>query len=139
MAIQATNQIKVGDYVRLRGHSSPDGYLGKVINEKVVRILTVENNKGDHFGTLAEDLEVAPRLTEDEAWAELPYLILGQINKLATIYWGKTSLLETDYRQIRHEAYKLLGGAGIKVDESVKERVRKAIKRMADAMGLELA
>lgn len=130
---QRDQPIKVGDYVRFINN---DKYLGKVVSEHTVRVLTIIDDNGYEHGIPDDVLEVAPKLTPDEAWAELPYLILGQLNKWAT--YVIQPLGEDALKLIRHEAYKLLGGAGIKVTVEVKERVRKAISRIADAMGVEL-
>ena len=117
--------IVVGDPVRDR-HTGQ--YLGKVTEEKVARYLYVDNGAGWYHEV---QLEPAPKLTAEEAWTQVPILVLREIKEH---FLDQRCAYEDALRAIRHECYKLLGGAGVKVTEEVKGRVRKVIEDVMDLL-----
>ncbi len=120
-------EIKIGDHVR---DSRTKEYQGEVKNIAIIKQLVVCRN-GLTSLVYESDVEPAPRLTSEEAWAQAPILVVHEILERGTV------LYEFDRRQIRHECYRLLGGSGIKVTEPVKERVRAIIEQVASALHVQ--
>lgn len=121
--------IKVGDRVRVRGSGRYLGEVTKIETRAVIKDQTKVNVM------LVEDIEVAPKLTPDNAWVEATLAISGAIAGVHIT--GRLS--EFEQREIRHQAYVILGGTGIKITESVKEQVRSIIRRVAEQLDVRLA
>ncbi|SRR5258708_892811 len=135
------NGFSVGDWVR----STWSGAEGEIVGIKtVVEVqLTTFNTPSDFY---ASELEPAdrpkPKLTQEQAWMELPLLVAELINNKALVSEFSNDkrrvIYEPDRTEIRHQAYILLGGADPRIDitEEVKERVRDVIERMAAILGV---
>lgn len=108
-------------------------YLGKVTAMRNVWYVKTDGTGSREFDL--EHLELAPRLTPEEAWMQLPLDIVRDL-----VEFERTSITGTlypsAYRELRHRAYVLLGGAGIKVTDDVKERVRSIIETLAGHLGM---
>lgn len=118
-----TTVYKEGDRVTSKNNM---GRYYKVTGVVLVQRLTIQDeNTGATFVDLAPDMfDPAPKkLTPVEAWSEVPVLIIRLMQDYGLPLW------EYDKRGIRHECYKLLGGAGVKVNEEVKTRVRYLIEQ----------
>lgn len=130
----SNEQIKIGERVKSK-HTGE--YLGQVIGERTIRVLAIRNAQGfDQYGLNEDDVEIADRLTPDQAWAELPFLVVKLLNTR-----GPGRLLCGEHAAIRHECYKFLGGAGIKIehpDGPNKQRVRQTIERFAEFLNIEI-
>lgn len=119
-----------GDRVRNKHNGL---YLGTVTD--VIEFVRVRNGGGGFVeGFPASDLELAEPLSPETVWSQVPILVMQQIMGMGSA----TGLYEFDRRGIRHECYRLLGGAGIKIDEDVKERVREVIKEVAALLSVPL-
>ena len=128
-------EFSIGEYV-----NTPSDAIGKIVKKQMVCDITytVQFNSGRTADFDGADLEPAPKLTPDEAWAQLPILIIEQVKALRVHYTDGVPVLYAGQRSnIRHECYKLLGGAGIKV-EPVKERVTNMVEAIARAMGVRV-
>lgn len=68
-------------------------------------------------------LEAAPKLTKEEAWIDVT-LLVGKRSR-SPLTWAS----EAWKRETRHQCYVILGSAGVKMEDDVKERVRKLIAR----------
>src|SRR5260221_589317 len=144
MTIRAdTNGFSVGDWVRCN-------WAGARHEGEIVGIQTIAEVKmalsGNTFPYNIDVLEPAdrpkPKLTQEQAWTELPILVAELIKDKAwvsALSKDKSPVIyETERTEIRHQAYILLGGADPRIDiaEPVKERVRDVIERMAAILGV---
>lgn len=134
--ITAAPKFAVGDPVK--GKYTGE-YLGKIT--RVIAHFYYEIDDDDMGITSEDSIEPAPRFTPEEAWAQLPILILREllpfINRDRRIM-STPPVYESERRAIRHEAYKFLGGASprVEITEEVKVRVRGKIREVADILGL---
>ncbi|SRR6266567_1011822 len=129
-------------------------YLGKVVKIETVIYATVETPGSQQRDVQPrikiERIEVAPKLTPEQAWSQLPLDIvkfLVEIKRSPVRAWGGEAvgwhgtpvfLTPTKYSELRRQAYVLLGGAGVKVTEDVKERVRSIIETLAGHLGIRV-
>ena len=132
--------FSIGDWVK--DSDGPEGEIEAFL--VTVKIKTPDNGNNTVFYSDISELAHAerpkPKLTPEQAWAELPILVAELIKEKS---WpqqfsrdNKRAIFESDRTEIRHQSYILLGGAGIKVTEEVKERVRNVIERMATVLGV---
>ncbi len=146
--INITKSIGIGTQVR---DAVTKEYLGKVVKVETVVYATIETRDGDQARVNVARIEVAPKLTPEQAWSQLPLDIvkfLVEIKRSPVRAWGGDAvgwygnpvfLTPTKYSELRHQAYVLLGGAGVKVTEDVKERVRSIIETLAGHLGIRIA
>lgn len=132
--------FNVGDWV----HNTRTGNEGEILSLKTIAEVKLDKT-GNVFVYETEELEPAerpkPKLTPEQTWAELPIRIAELIKEKSWPGWNfsknnERAIYEADRTEIRHQAYILLGSAGVKVTEEVKERVRDTIERMAAVLGV---
>jgi hypothetical protein len=125
-----TPEIKVGDPVRNKHNGRYEGTVEKIIT---LRQFVVDHN-GLKGLVYEENVELAPRLTPEEAWGQVPVLALRTLMEPSI----GSYLYSYQYSNLRHECYKLLGGAGVKVNEETKRRVRNLVESVAGALSIEI-
>ena len=116
-------QLKVGDPVKSRYDGE---YLGCIAGVETVTYLTIQNpnNIFETTHVPEEAVELVPRLTPEEAWEKVVELI-------------DDGVLEFENpTETRHQCYRVLGGNGIKVTDSVRGRVQglqaRRIEKLSD-------
>lgn len=131
-------EYKLDEFVK-----APGNVIGQVVARSLEcrTVYSVRLPSGLTARLEGRDLEPAPRLTPEEAWAQLPILVLREIveHERTTIplvpeYNGYIS--SDKHSAIRHECYKLLGGSGVKITEEVKERVRNKITEIGQIVNV---
>jgi hypothetical protein len=127
-------KIEVGSPVKSKRTGE---YLGKVKELRIITVAEVQyDDKYRHtYPYEVADLELAPQLTPEEAWAEVPILVL----RVLTTPGSGTTFYSDEYSALRFHCYKLLGGAGVKVTDEVKARVRKIVQDVCQALYIDIA
>src|SRR5579885_1820469 len=133
-------EYNINDYVKTPGSKNN---VAQVVGKRV-RVFTeysVKFPSGIKVTIEEKDLETAPKLTPEEAWLKVPGLIMREIRK--HVETNRPSfpshiivdgpLYEPDRRAIRHEVYKLLGGASPRIDitDHVREKVADTLEEIA--------
>ncbi len=136
LAQEASKQFgtSIGVGTQVRDAVSKE-YLGKVVRIETVVYADIETRDGDHARANVARLEVAPKLTPEEAWVQLPQDIVKRLVDLKP-FPGMMSGFT--YTALRRDCYILLGGAGVKITEDVKERVRKIIETLAGHLDIRI-
>src|SRR6266568_2482440 len=130
--INITKSIGIGTQVR---DAVTKEYLGKVVKVETVVYATIETRDGDQARVNVARIEVAPKLTPEQAWSQLP---LDIVKRLVDLKRLPGMMNEFAYTALRRECYVLLGGAGVKVTEDVKERVRSTIETLSRHLGIRI-
>ncbi len=129
---QFGTSIGVGTQVR---DAMTKEYLGKIVQVETVVYATIETRDGDRARVNVARIEVAPKLTPEQAWSQLP---LDIVKRLVDLKRLPGMMNEFAYTALRRECYVLLGGAGVKVTEDVKERVRSTIETLSRHLGIRI-
>jgi hypothetical protein len=95
----------------------------KVTGVNVVYRYEVRTQRGVSLNYMESELAALPKLTEDETWTDIHFLIPRMIEQYGL------PVMEDEYRRIRQESYKVLYSNGHRVTDEAKARVRKIYER----------
>lgn len=113
-------QFKVGDHVEnTRTHEHG-------IVTAVHPTYLVDNN----YTWFESNVRAYVRRTEEEAWDAIAPMVVSALMKLSK----HGGWLER--KDLRHESYKILGAAGVKMTNQVKDRVSTIVNGLVEASGL---